>query len=75
MAAKMPIAPFFRTEDELSALDEFALNLCQGRILDIGAGVGSLSLILQERGFEVTAVESSQSMVAIMQDRGVEHRA
>jgi len=69
---KMPLAPFYRSESELSALDAFALSLCNGRILDVGAGVGSISLILQGHGFDVVAVESSPSMAAVMDNRGVD---
>jgi SAM-dependent methyltransferase len=68
----MPVEVFFRSEDEISELEEFALNLCSGKILDIGAGVGAHSLILQSRGFDVTALEISATACEIMKSRGVE---
>ena len=68
---EMPIEVFFRSEDELSELELTALQLCTGKILDIGAGVGSHSLILQERGFPNTALEISESACKIMASRGV----
>ncbi|RYY25302.1 MAG: class I SAM-dependent methyltransferase, partial [Sphingobacteriaceae bacterium] len=68
---EMPVAVFFRDEAEMPEAEMLALNLCRGKVLDIGAGAGSHALILQERNFEVTAVEISVGAAAIMQKRGV----
>lgn len=68
---EMPIDIFFRNEDEMPMLEHKALNLCYGKILDVGAGVGSHTLILQEMGFDVTAIDISQNAVKIMKQRGV----
>lgn len=68
---EMPIEVFFRNEDELPELENYALDLCRGTILDIGAGAGSHALILQQKGFEVTALELSSKATAIMKERGV----
>lgn len=68
---EMPIDVFFRDEAEMPEAELLALNLCRGKILDVGAGVGSHALILQERGFEVSALEISPAAVSIMQKRGV----
>jgi len=67
----MPLDVFFRGEQELSELDAYALEFCKGKILDVGAGSGSISLILQNLGFEVTAIDSSPELAAIMAERGV----
>jgi SAM-dependent methyltransferase len=67
----MPIEVFFRTEDEMSELELIALQLCSGKTLDIGAGVGGHSLILQERGRHITALEISEGACKIMASRGV----
>ncbi|SKB32954.1 class I SAM-dependent methyltransferase [Daejeonella lutea] len=67
----MPIEVFFRTEEDLSDLEVYALTSCKGRVLDIGAGVGAHSLILQASGFEVTALEISALACEIMKMRGV----
>ena len=67
----MPVDVFFRSEAEMPELETIALAMCQGRTLDIGAGVGSHSLILQERGIDVTALEISDLACQIMKLRGV----
>ena len=38
---QMLMEVFFRVESGITELEEYALNLCNGRVLDIGAGVGS----------------------------------
>ncbi|NEU07200.1 class I SAM-dependent methyltransferase [Flavihumibacter sp. R14] len=68
---EMPVDVFFRDESEMPELELLALDLCRGRILDIGAGVGSHALVLQNRGKEVTALEISATACKIMQSRGV----
>lgn len=67
----MPIEVFFREESELPELESYALTLCTGHVLDIGAGVGAHALILQSRGFQVTALEISDAACGIMRERGV----
>jgi len=67
----MPVSLFFRSREELREVDRVALALVRGRVLDVGAGVGSLSLILQESGVSVTAVEVIPEAVEIMTARAV----
>jgi SAM-dependent methyltransferase len=71
-AEEMPVAVFFRTEEELRPADRAALALVRGRVLDGGAGVGALALILQERGFKVMALEVIPEGIEIMKARAVE---
>lgn len=68
---EMPIDVFFRDADEFPELEHIALALCDGTVLDVGAGVGSHALFLQEKGFEVDALEISSTACAIMEKRGV----
>lgn len=68
---EMPVAMLFRTEAEMPPLERKALELCRGRVLDVGAGAGCHSLALQERGMEVTAIDISQLSVDVMLRRGV----
>lgn len=67
----MPVSIFFRARDELMGVDRAALARVRGRVLDGGAGVGALALLLQESGFPVTAVEIVPEGVSIMRERGV----
>ena len=68
---EMPIDIFFREEEEMPTLEHYALSCCYGKVLDVGAGVGSHALILQELGHDVTAIDISADAVSIMKDRGV----
>ncbi len=67
----LPVSHFFRDENSISQLEKTALEACRGHVLDIGAGAGSLSLILQNRGLSVTAVDVSVGAVHVQQQRGL----
>lgn len=68
---EMPVDVFFRTESEMPELEIEALQLCRGKVLDVGAGVGSHAQYLEQRGFDVTAIDISKGAVQIMKQRGV----
>lgn len=70
---EMPIDVFFREEEDMPNLEIKALSLCKGKILDIGAGVGSHALLLDKKGFDVTALDISPLAVNIMTTRGVKN--
>lgn len=69
---EMPVEVFFRDEEDFPELEFIALSLCDGKVLDVGAGVGSHVLYLQQRDFDVTALEKSETACRIMQQRGVQ---
>jgi SAM-dependent methyltransferase len=68
---EVPVSYFFRGPNQFPPLELLALELCRGRVLDVGAGSGCHSLALQSRGLEVTAIEILPSMVRILEERGV----
>jgi SAM-dependent methyltransferase len=68
---EMPISGFFRGVQEFSRIERAALDLCRGKVLDIGAGSGHHSLVLQERGLNVVALDVSPEAIEIMKRRGV----
>ena len=68
---EVPLAYFFRDSTEFPEVERLALDLCRGRVLDVGAGSGCHTLALQERGLEVTATEILPEMVDILKQRGV----
>ncbi|MFB2855756.1 class I SAM-dependent methyltransferase [Aeromonas allosaccharophila] len=61
---------FFRPADYYQ-IDRWALSLCRGSILDIGAGSGEHSLFLQQQCFDVTALDISPLACEVMRERGV----
>lgn len=70
---EMPLDLFFRSEEEMPELETYALELCKGKVLDIGAGVGSHALALQQKGYDVTANDISEAACEIMRERGVQN--
>lgn len=68
---ELPVSVFFRHADDLFWFDRHALDLCRGRVLDLGAGSGVHSLELQSRGMDVLAVENCAGLVEIMRERGL----
>lgn len=68
---EMPIDFFFRDDEEMPVLELQALRMCKGKVLDVGAGVGSHALVLQAFNTDVTAIDVSEAAVNIMKNRGV----
>ena len=68
---EIPAEQLFRTFDEMPELEQEALRLASGKILDCGAGSGCHALALQEMGKEVEAIDISPLSIETMQKRGV----
>lgn len=67
----LPLAYLFRSFRDMPPLERLALQLCRGKVLDVGCGAGSHSLYLQKQGLEVTALDSSPGAVATCIKRGI----
>ena len=72
LQVRLPVSVFFRTPDAFFPLEDTAIELCKGRVLDIGAGTGLHALALQERGHAVTAQDISPEAVDVMKKCGVQ---
>lgn len=72
---EMPVWYFFREYEDLPELEKIALFHCRGKILDIGAGAGAHTLILQEQGQDVRAIDVSPGAVDLMKRAGVRDAA
>lgn len=67
----MPVPYLFRTYDEMPKVEQVALDKASGRVLDVGCGSGIHALYLQEKGLEVTAIDTSSGAVEVSKLRGV----
>lgn len=67
----MPVSNLFRTEAQMPEIEQRALALSRGSVLDVGAGAGCHTLALQQRGLFVTAIDISRLSVETMRRRGV----
>ncbi len=68
---EIPAKELFRTYKQMPKLEQMALKLAKGRILDVGAGSGCHALALQDLKSEVCAIDISQLSVETMKERGV----
>ncbi len=70
----LPVSYLFRNYKEMNALEQKALDLSFGKVLDVGAGAGSHSLYLQnKRNLDVAALDISPKSIEICKARGVKN--
>ena len=68
----VPVAYFFRTYKQMPNLEQKALALCKGSVLDIGCGSGSHSLYLQKnKSLTVTGLDQSNGAIEVAKQRGL----
>jgi SAM-dependent methyltransferase len=71
---EMSVEYLFRSYDEMPKLEQKALQLASGKILDVGCGTGSHSLTLQnDRSLDVTAIDISEKAIETCKLRGLEN--
>lgn len=63
---------FFRDYDEMPELEQRALDMARGPVLDVGCGAGSHCLYLQGRGLACTGLDISPGAVRTAGLRGVQ---
>lgn len=70
----MSVAYMFREFSEMPKLEQKALQLANGRVLDVGCGAGSHALFLQnQRKLDVTAMDISPKAIDVCKLRGVQN--
>jgi len=69
----LPLPYLFRNYNEMPALEQKALDLAYGKVLDIGCGSGSHSLYLQEKGLDVNAIDISKGAIETCKLRGIKN--
>jgi len=71
---EMSVSYLFRSFEEMPILEQKALKLAKGKILDVGCGAGSHSLYLQkERNLEVIAIDISENAVKACKLRNLQN--
>ncbi len=67
----LPLSYLFRTFPEMPILEQTALELAEGYVLDVGCGAGIHSLTLQEKGLKIKAIDISEGAVSVAKSRGI----
>jgi SAM-dependent methyltransferase len=71
---EMSVDYLFRNFSAMPKLEQEALEISKGKVLDVGCGAGSHSLYLQEeRNLDVTAIDISKNAVEACQLRGIKN--
>lgn len=68
---EIPVATLFRSYNEMPPIEQTALRLSTGKILDVGAGSGCHTLALREMGKDATAIDISPLSVKVMKEQGL----
>ncbi|RAV30877.1 class I SAM-dependent methyltransferase [Sinomicrobium soli] len=68
----LPVPYLFRDYGQMPEIEQVALMMARGKVLDIGCGAGSHALYLQQqKQLDVTAADTSPGAVEICKKRGV----
>lgn len=69
---ELPVSYLFRTYDEMPKIEQKALDLASGKVLDIGCGAGTHSLHLQNaKKMDVLALDTSKGAMEACKKQGV----
>lgn len=64
---EIPVSHLFRTLDQMSPLEQKAISMARGHVLDVGAGAGCHSVLFKD----VVAIDISPLSCETMLDRGI----
>ncbi|WP_299556133.1 class I SAM-dependent methyltransferase [Seonamhaeicola sp.] len=69
----LPLPYLFRSFTDMPKLEQRALQLAKGNVLDVGCGSGSHSLYLQKKGLNVKAIDISERAIEVAKQRGIKN--
>jgi SAM-dependent methyltransferase len=64
----LPVEYLFRPKDLMPKIEQKALSLAKGRILDVGAAAGCHAYYLKKKGYDVLAIDTSPGAVEHLQN-------
>ncbi|MBT8183533.1 MAG: methyltransferase domain-containing protein [Eudoraea sp.] len=67
----LPLPYLFRSYHSMPGLEQHALELCRGSVLDIGCGAGIHALYLQEKGMDTTGLDISAGAIETSRMKGL----
>ena len=67
----LPIEYLFRTFDEMPEIEQTALNLAKGDVLEVGAGTGCHAKFLNEKGLNTFSIDTSVGAVDFIKKQGL----
>jgi len=70
---EMDVAYLFRSFNEMPKIEQKALEIARGKVLDVGCGAGSHSLYLQEKRLEVNGIDISPRAIKACKLRGIKN--
>jgi SAM-dependent methyltransferase len=68
----IPLEVLFRNYDEMPEIEKQALQLCKGKVLDVGAGAGIHASYLQDLGLKVDCIDISEGAVSFLKKNGLQ---
>lgn len=67
----LPLPYLFRDFNEMPEIEQKALQSAKGKVLYVGCGAGGHSLYLQEKGFDVSGIDTSEGAIEVCKLRGL----
>ena len=69
----LPLPYLFRSFSEMPLLEQKALELSKGKVLDVGCGAGNHSLHLKDNSLHVKSIDVSEGAIEVCKKRGLEN--